>query len=259
MAAELMIDGSVLSDVRLVVFDKDGTLIDVHAYWVNMVRLRSDVVGRRLSLSPKDVAGLMDAMGVDVLHMRVKRTGPVGIKQRHVVLRAGADYLEASGFGDQKDTLVEAFAETDRLSVTRLDEMIQPIEGLHALVDSLVTCGCRVAVATTDRTDRAVLALQHLKIASSIDFVAGADIVRVPKPAPDILHLICKRLDVPVEHTVMVGDSVSDVQTGVNAGCQATVGVTSGLTEARALREVTPLVVSSIARITVAYAPSIAE
>ena len=186
MAVDLVVNGEVIPDVRLVVFDKDGTLIDVHAYWVNIVRLRSEVMGRRLNLSRKDVAGLMDAMGVDVLQMRVKRTGPVGIKQRHVVLRAGADYLDARGYGDQTDGLVEAFAETDRLSVTGLDEMIQPIEGLYALVDSLVTCGCRVGVATADRTDRATLALQHLKIASSIDFVAGADMVRAPKPAPDI-------------------------------------------------------------------------
>ena len=252
MAAELIIDGSVLSDVGLVVFDKDGTLMDVHAYWANMVRWRCEILGRRLSLCAKDIAGLMDAMGVDVAHMRVKRAGPVGIKQRDVVLRAGMDYLESSGFGNQTNALVDAFAETDRTSMARLDELIQPIEGLRALVDSLTTCGCRIAVATTDRTDRAMLALRHLKIASSIDFVAGADMVQAPKPSPDILHLICARLDISVEHTVMVGDSVSDVQAGVNAGCQAAVGVTSGLTEAHELGEVTPLVVSSIASIAVA-------
>ena len=259
VAAELNIDGSVLSGVGLVVFDKDGTLIDVHAYWANMVRLRSDIMGRRLNLSGKEISGLMEAMGVDVDRMRVKRTGPVGIKRRDVVLRAGADYLHANGFGDQRDALVDAFAETDRLSVARLDELIQPIDGLYALVNGLVACGCRVAVATTDRTDRATLALRHLKIASSIDFVAGADIVNAPKPAPDILHLVCERLGVLVEHTVMVGDSVCDVQAGVNAGCQASVGVTSGLTEAQELREITPLVVRSIADITVACSPSIAE
>lgn len=259
MAAELIIDGAVLSDVGLVVFDKDGTLIDVHAYWVSMIRFRSGVVGRRLRLTRKEVAGLMDAMGVDVHQMRVKRTGPVGIKQRDVVLRAGVDYLNCSGFGDQTDELVDAFAEADRLSMTHLDELIQPIDGLYALMNGLVTCECRVAVATADRTDRAVLALQHLNIDSFIDFVAGADTVQAPKPAPDVIHLICARLDVPVEHTVMVGDSVSDVQAGVNAGCKAAVGVSSGLAKARELREITPFVVSSIAKMSVARSPSIAE
>ena len=114
MAVELIIDGAVLSNVGLVVFDKDGTLIDVHAYWTNMVRLRSDIMGRRLNLSRKEVTGLMEAMGVDVTRMRVKRTGPVGIQQRDVVLRAGADYLASSGFGDQTNELVEAFAPIEK-------------------------------------------------------------------------------------------------------------------------------------------------
>jgi len=252
VTAELIISDSLLSDVGLVIFDKDGTLIDVHTYWANMVRLRVESLNRQLDLTGQHFVGLMESMGADARNMRVKPTGPVGIEPREVVLQAGADYLAANGYGHQTSALLQAFAEADTLSETRLHDFIKPIAGLSALLDSLRACQCRIAVATTDRTDRAILTLRHLEISGLIDLVAGADSVHAAKPAPDIVRLICDRLHVPVNHTVIVGDSVADVRTGMNAGCLASVGVTSGLTDARALRQVTPLVVPSIANIHVA-------
>jgi len=34
----------VIKDVQLVVFDKDGTLTDVHTYWVNMIKFRAELI-----------------------------------------------------------------------------------------------------------------------------------------------------------------------------------------------------------------------
>lgn len=257
MCAEILVNSAVLSDVDLMVFDKDGTIIDVHAYWTHMVRLRSDIMSRSLKLTRTQTHGLMDAMGVDVRRMRVKPTGPVGLQSRQMVLRSAADYLNSQRLGDQTVALTAAFAESDRLSQLRLNDYITPIAGMPALIDHLVACGCKMAIATTDSTHRATLAMEHLGIASSIDFVAGADLVDSPKPAPDILHLICQRLQVPVSHTVMIGDSVFDVLSGVNAGCKASIGVLTGLTGDRELRAVTPHVLSSIADLTVTITPSL--
>jgi HAD superfamily hydrolase (TIGR01509 family) len=249
MAVDLVVNGEVLRDVRLVVFDKDGTLMDVHAYWANMVRMRAETVCRRLNLDRSTMHGIMDSMGVDVQRTCVKPNGPVGLRKREVVLQAGVDCLIASGLGDQTDLFVDVFREVDACSLSRFSEIVRPIEGLYPLVEALRTSGCKMGVATSDRTDRARLALEHLGILDDLDRVVGADMITRPKPAPEVIHTICERLDIPEQRTVMVGDSASDVETGLSAGCLASIGVASGLTPREQLTALTPHVVSDISAI----------
>jgi HAD superfamily hydrolase (TIGR01549 family) len=189
-------------------------------------------------------------MGVDVARMRIKPEGPVGLKKREIVLQAGVNYLASIGLGDVTEALRDAFHEADRQSLDHLAEIIRPIDGLHALFDGLRAAECRIAVATTDRTHRARLAMEQLGIADQIDCIAGADRVARPKPAPDIIYLMAQSFGVRARSIVMVGDSVADVQTGLNAGCGGSIGVASGLTDPQQLRQVTPYVVGSIADIT---------
>ncbi len=257
MAMDLLVGSQTLPSVRLVIFDKDGTLIDVHAYWANMILLRARALCDRLNLNQEAMDGIMDSMGVDVRQMRVKPEGPVGIEKREIVLQAGVDYLSASGHGDHGDLLHAIFAEVDEQSVNHFDQIIRPLPGVHPLMRALQANGCRIAIATTDRTDRATLAMRHLGIMNAVDMIVGADMIREPKPSPEVIHLIAGRLDVPLEQVVMVGDAATDVWAGINAGCLASVGVASGLTSGQKLKEITSLVVPSIADLEVSAAPDV--
>jgi len=218
----------------------------VHAYWANMIRLRAQLVCDRLGLDNGAMRGIMDAMGVDVSAMRIKPAGPVGLAKRGTVLKAGVDYLIAAGHDDHTALFREAFEQIDQQSVHRFDEIIHALPGACDLVRSLKADGCKVAIATTDRTDRAALAMKHLGLTGEIDAVLGADLVERPKPAPDIVLAICERLGVAVERSVMVGDAAGDVQAGLAAGCLASIGVASGLTPADELRRLTPFVVADV-------------
>ncbi len=249
MPLDLVIADQRLADVELVIFDKDGTLIDVHAYWANMIRLRAQAVCERLDLDNDAIHGLMDVMGVEVSTMRIKSTGPVGLAKRSAVLKAGVDYLIASGHGDHTPLVRDAFQQIDDESAERFDEIIHALPGACDLVHSLRADGCKVAIATTDRTERAILAMQHLGLMRVLDAVFGADSVERPKPAPDIVLAICSRLGVTVERSVMVGDAAVDMNAGNAAGCMASIGVASGLTPVDELRSLTPFVIDDVSGI----------
>jgi phosphoglycolate phosphatase-like HAD superfamily hydrolase len=103
-----------------------------------------------------------------------------------------------------------------------------------------------IAIATTDLTERAKLAMSHLGLLSKIDMVAGAEMVEKNKPHPEMIHLILTTLLIPPEKAVMVGDAITDVQMGVSAGLRASIGVSSGLTVTEDLLTITPFVVPDI-------------
>lgn len=247
MACSLRIKDDTISNVRLAVFDKDGTLIDVHTYWVNMIKFRAELVVDRVNLGEKEKLGLMDSMGVDTALWKIKPEGPVGIERREIVLEAGVEYLKTLGIPDQTELFEEAFREVDENSMDHFHEIIKPLDGLYELFEGLKKRSCLIAIATTDRTERARLAMRHVGVEDSIDFIAGADSVKKSKPTADMANLIINRLGILKESSVMVGDAVSDVQMGVNAKFQASIGVASGLTSSEKLLEITPFVVPSIA------------
>ena len=59
----------------------------------------------------------------------------------------------------------------------------------------------------------------HLALGEFFDAVMTADDVAKPKPAPDMLVQICRRLNVTPQEAIFVGDTVTDMTAGEAAGC----------------------------------------
>ncbi len=247
----LSVNSKIIRDVGLVIFDKDGTLIELYHYWSQMVALRAQLIGTALGLDPELEAGLRWALGVDEKAGRLRPEGPVGLRKREVVIQAGADYLERIGHRSASWLCEQAFEQADEISSGDLGRFIRPIPGALALMGALRKGGCRVALATVDVSRRARLAMEFMGFGDQIDLVVGAEQVTRPKPAPDMIDLILKTLGLQPIQAVMVGDALTDVQMGRNAGLKASVGVLSGFATAEQLRALTPFVARDVSELTV--------
>ncbi len=245
----LGINSRIIDDINLVIFDKDGTLMNLYMYWSRMVAIRVDLAQQRLGFSEESKREIMYAMGVDLENGKLRREGPVGLKKREIVMQAMIDALDNIGFKDTHDLCFEIFREADELSFKHLHEIIKPVNGLQVLIDALHERGCKIAVATTDKSERAGLALEYLGIIDKVDAVIGADMVQHCKPAPDMVDMIIDQTGIRREQAVVVGDALTDVEMGINAGLKASIGVCSGLTKRESLMKVTNYVVDDISEI----------
>lgn len=245
----LDLDGQRLDDIELMIFDRDGTLIDVYTYWSQMVRYRTEFICERLGLNPKHKKELMYAMGIDEKNKQIRPEGPVGLKKREVVMQAAVDYLSTIGRQNTYDLCFRVFNDVDRISYDKLDELVKPLDGLYDLFTALNNSSCKIAIATTDKMDRAKLTMEHLRLSDKIDYIIGADSVKNGKPAPDMINLIVKELGTPKSKTVMVGDATTDVKMGSNAEIRASIGVCSGLASEKDLKKITKYVIKDISKI----------
>jgi phosphoglycolate phosphatase len=245
------INEEIIDEIELVIFDKDGTLVDLYNYWANMINFRVVSAQKKLGFDESKNNDIMYAMGVDVENGRLRSEGPVGLKKREIVMQAMMDSLADIGFPDTYDTCFQIFKEVDEQSVNHLNDIVKPVNGMHELINSLYEKDCKIAIATTDKTARADLAMRHLGISEKMDIVVGEDLVANCKPHPDMANLILKELSVDKKNTAMVGDAITDIEMGLNAGLKASIGVCSGLTSARKLEEKTEFVIEDISRIRV--------
>ena len=247
----LSINSKMIRDVSLVIFDKDGTLIELYHYWSQMVALRAQLICASLSLDAEHETGLRWALGVDEKSRRLRAEGPVGLKKREIVIQSAVDYLTTVGLRETLSVCSMAFEAADEESSRNLGRFIRPIQGAEALVGALHANGCRIAVATVDLSKRARLALDFMGFGDQVDLVVGAEQVAHSKPAPDMIHLILKTLTSHPTQAVMVGDALTDIQMGLNAGLKASIGVLTGFATAEQMRAFTPFVARDISDLTV--------
>jgi HAD superfamily hydrolase (TIGR01549 family) len=246
---DIAVGQDVIFNIGLMIFDKDGTLIELYHYWSQMVALRAELICRRLGLNDEYREGLMYQMGVDLKKKILRPDGPVGLKKREVVMRAAIDYLHGRGHDNIYNLCFDVFREVDQLTSLDLQKYIKPIDGTVTLINDAHMKGCKIAIATTDKSERAKLAFRFLGLEEKIDIFLGADHVKESKPDPEMIFKILKDLNIQPDNAVMVGDALIDVQTGINAGLKASIGVLTGFATASELLPFTPYIAESVINI----------
>jgi phosphoglycolate phosphatase len=247
----LKIGNKILHDIDLVIFDKDGTLIELNPYWVKITYMRAETIADYFDLNHVNVQSLASVMGVDTITNRLKECGPVGVKKREIVMKAAIDYLLSLGYNNPHDLCAAAFEDVDRISLAIFDKIVHAIPGTEKVLKELHEKGCKIAIATSDRTDRARLAMKHLNILQYMDIIVGADCIVSPKPDPETVSFILEKLNCNHLNTVVVGDTDVDMELGVRSGVKACIGVFSGTAPKDVLIQKTPYVIKNIGLIQV--------
>lgn len=250
---DLVVNNKRINDVELVIFDRDGTLIELYHYWAQMIQKRADLICQHYGLDIVHQNKIIFEMGVDIANRKLRPEGPVGLKKREVVMQAAIDYLASIGIDQSQATCTEIFNQVDKLSQATLAGMIRPLRGAIDLIDRLRELGCKTAMATNDKTERARLCLELLGLINKFDYIIGADAVTCAKPAPDMVDMILAGLKMNKDHVVIVGDASSDMEMGINAKVKANIGVCSGITSKSRMLELTNYVIDDVSGIYVSY------
>jgi phosphoglycolate phosphatase-like HAD superfamily hydrolase len=226
---------------KLVIFDKDGTLIDFHAMWATWVielahRLEA-AAGLPLAGRLFQTLGYEPATGHVVFgsHLALDTTDETRAVVIAILRAAG---LTGAAAARALDT---AWFTPDPLATA------QPLADLPTLFGALRERGIRIAVATADNHAPAATTLAGLGVATLVDAIIGADDGLPTKPAPDAVLEICRRLGVAPAQALVVGDTPLDMQMGRAAGAGLVVGVTSGVYPAELLAPYADVVLPSIA------------
>ena len=232
---------SPLDGIDLVVFDKDGTLIDFHAMWSGWARdLAAGLeaaTGRDLRVPLYRNLGYDDATGRADAHGQLAATPMARIRDatQAVLLEAGIAPDDATA------ALLAAWHAPDPV------ELAVPLADLAALFGALRATGRRLAVATSDDRGPTERTLAAAGVDGLIDAVVCADDGLPVKPAPDMVLAICRRLGMAPARTAIVGDSVADLAMGRAAGVRRCIAVLTGVGTAGDLAPYADVTLASIA------------
>ena len=102
---------------------------------------------------------------------------------------------------------------------------VQPMPGAEALLRALRQRGIPLALVTNKREDGAHQQLAIMDWSNYFSVVIGADTTAHAKPSPDPAIEALRRLGVPPERAVFVGDTETDMQCARAAGIPTAIGI----------------------------------
>jgi len=234
-------------DADLVVFDKDGTLIDFEFMWGRLTVAWVNCLTADEALRQE----LYRFLGYDVQQRRTEPQSPLAIATTGQILIIAAAVLYGHGipWPEAEERAQSAFRQA--AADLPLADLIRPTGDVAGLMEQLREASVRVAVITTDHRAETEETLRILGIAHLVDLLICGDDDLPPKPAPDTLLLTCDKLGVKPARVVVVGDTVADLLMAQRAGAGLRVAVLTGAGDPALLAAHADVVLRSIDEIAV--------
>lgn len=236
-------------ETGLVIFDKDGTLLDFRQTWIAIIQELLQAIDTYQPMTDALRTRIGDALGIHVERGEIDGYGllAMGTFAECNALLTYCLYMEGQRW-DKAQQIVDAVGKEVFSSVKR-KKNVRAAQGAIRLLKTLKSRGIVVAVATNDKQSDAMIDMDFIGASPYIDLVVGADSVENAKPAPDMVNLICSRLGKSSAESVLIGDTIMDALLGKNSGVMLTIGI-SGIVPGEVLKDHVDVVISSLEDIT---------
>ena len=193
------------SPFRAALFDMDGTLVDnsdVHVRAFEIFCNRYGVRDWQERLSNAFGRGSDDIMRM--------------LLPEEIIQEKGLQAL-----GDEKEAIYrEIYAPT-----------IEPVAGLHSLLELLKSAGIRCAVGSSGCKQNVDFVLDKCQIGDYFEARISGDLVSRCKPEPEIYLTAAKALGVKIEECIIFEDARAGFEAARRAGAGLVVGIATTLTK----------------------------
>ncbi|MBQ5753306.1 MAG: HAD-IA family hydrolase [Alistipes sp.] len=197
-----------IKNIKCVLLDFDGTTADTSQSIIHCVNRVLEPLG--VVADPAKVARITGYALHDVFRFLIEDGDKALIEQ---CVQSYSRFYASEGLG----------------MITLFPHVLDTLSRLH-------TYGIKTAIATNNLSPVINDVAGRLDMHRCLDEIVCIDQVAKGKPAPDIALEAMRRLDCTPEETLMVGDSILDIQMGIAAACH-TCGVTYGSNPRNVLAE----------------------
>ena len=208
--------------IKCIIFDKDGTLINHDKLFIPWLLSLIDA----LKIEFKINENIFKVLGFDKNNNSFKYNS---------VIPCGTN-------DDIKNTLLQYLKPLNKISDKEILDKLQKIfNNIHFDYENLETHGnlveiftllkkknYKIAICTSDDREPTEKMIEITGIKHLIHSVACGDDPNKSKPSSDPIIKICNELNIKPYETIMVGDTITDIQTARNAKCHKSISVLSG-------------------------------
>jgi len=217
--------------LKVVVFDKDGTLIHYNKAYGPWIEYRVDEIARRLFFKGDQVSKMYQFLGYDILKHKVcGESSFVAWAPNEVIRDVLANFIkETLDIGKSSQTTIVETVHEVFIDDTKGIGKVELINSdLRSLFSKLREMGIKIVVMTSDGRKSTQKQLEVNNVIDLVDVLICGDDQNCGKPHPYGLIRACEVVGCLPSNAVMIGDTRADLLTARAAGVRMVIGVLSG-------------------------------
>ena len=234
-----------LKEIELIIFDKDGTLFELYPYWTIVTQRRAENICRAMRVSDNSLIDrIIQVMGIDTVKRSMNPKGPIGIYNRTYIQNLVFEELYKKGYPVDLQMITDAFQETD-VYISQDDVLRQALVPVRGLLEFLraVEKRSKCAIFSYDQTINLEHITHLMKMENYFSLFLGGDHIKYPKPDPWGIVKIMQDLNVSPDHTILIGDSIHDIESGKKAGCKYVITRKSDISDLNLLEPISDFII----------------
>ncbi len=249
----LKTDNGNLDNIESILFDKDGTFIDLHYFWGKMTELRAEEIIKiyNLDIFLKDKLCLI--LGYDINSGKMLKDGITALYSRKIIIEIFSKELNNIGISISEKDIENIFDNVNKVFYQEMTKYTKPIDAAIDFIKSVKKLGIKTGIVTSDSKESTLLTLKHFKWEDLFDVVVGRESTVETKESGIPVKLALDTLNLNPKYCVMIGDAPMDYIAAKNAGVERTILVSTGQIEKDELLKTSDFCVNSLGEITINY------
>lgn len=241
----LAFGGNVFNNIKAIIFDKDGTLIDSWLYWGRVIELRAKALMEYYQIRKLELSDICSTLGLSVKENRLKEEGPIALVSREEVIDITWELLNSNNINSTKSEISDIFNKTHDIFKKEMDKYIRIIPGVKEFLGKIPSNIVKILI-TSDAFANTEKGLELVGIKDYFDLVLTKESSDKPKSSGETAKAALSKFNVDRSQTVVIGDSPADYQMGKNAGIDNIILVATGQITKENLLNYSKFVVSSM-------------
>ena len=238
-----------IKNIDTVLFDKDGTFIDLHYFWGKMTELRAEEVIKRFDMKPELFSNLCLSLGYDNESCKMLKDGITALYSRQKIIEIFKGNLKDLGVDTTDKVLETIFDEVSDKFYKDMQKYTKPIDSAISFIRELNKNGIKCGIVTSDSVESTKLTLKHFGWENLFGVVIGRESTKENKESGVGTRMALDILNSNPQNTVMIGDAPMDYIAAKNAGIENTILVATGQIEKDDLFKTSPYVVKELSKI----------
>lgn len=233
-------------NIDTVLFDKDGTLIDLHCFWGKMTEMRALEVIKRYNLSSNLFDKICMFLGYNLASKKMLADGITALYSRKKIIEIFRKNLAELGVNSSEIELVEIFDYVSTEFYKNIQEYTKPIDEAINLLYELKELGVKIGIVTSDSVEATNLNIKQFGWEALFDIVVGRETVNATKESGVPTKYALEKLGAEPQNTLMIGDAPMDYISAKNAGVDNVILVATGQLSCEELSKTSNQVLESL-------------
>ena len=245
----LLNDGNIIKNIKTIVWDKDGTIIDSNCYWGEIIKRRSKKIIDTYNVNKDYLDKICALMGFDLKTQKLMEKGPIALLSRDEVLEILHEGLLGMGIDSGKTTNNQIFNDVHEEFKDEAIDYVQILPYVEDTIKLFFKNDINQILITSDTKENAITCLKKFNLDKYFNKIYGKNDFSAPKKTGMPLIEALKQNNLNKDEVICIGDAKMDYDMAQNASVKAALLVATGQISIKELQKYSKYSINNLSEI----------